>query len=684
MILRQPFDEIYPPVQIRLGLPRLATNAILSPMSLPPGFVDELRQRLSLSQVVGRKVTWDTKKSNTAKGDYWSPCPFHQEKTASFHVDDRKGFYYCFGCHQKGDAIGFVRETENVGFIEAIELLAREAGMTMPARDPQAQQKYDHNKVLYDLMEQAVQYYRLQLKTAAGQDARDYIERRGLTDETQNTFEIGFAPNNRNGVTQHLIAKGFKEDAIVEAGMAIKPDDGRAAYDRFRDRIMFPIRDPQNRAIAFGGRAMSPDAPAKYLNSPETPLFDKGRTLYNHGPARAAAGKSEGLIVAEGYMDVIALAQAGFTHAVAPLGTAITENQLTMLWRIWPEPVIALDGDKAGIRAAYRLIDLSLPLLEAGKSLRFVILPDGQDPDDLIKADGAGAMQTLLAGALPTVDLVWRREIEGKVFDSPERRASLDADLRSIILKIQDKNLRSHYGQAIAAMRRELFTPNQNEKTWQPRAKWKGGRPPEPSQPMPDTKASFLGRASDETPRQLREAVILAAAILAPEAAEANETRLEKCAFSTRDFVEIQNALLANLHRPLSDEDGIKTLADQMEEGLGFAPLARLRQIKRVADHPYLQAQSKPDMIERTLSEELDKHAAILGTNAEIKEAEQDLEGLADEGVTWRLQQAAQSRVNAVRGDSDKDEANASAEEQSLSEHLQTLLDDQVWVKKKS
>ncbi|MDJ0827249.1 MAG: CHC2 zinc finger domain-containing protein, partial [Rhodobacter sp.] len=250
-------------------------------MSLPPGFLDELRTRTSLAQVVGRKVMWDARKSNQGKGDMWAPCPFHQEKTASFHVDDRKGYYYCFGCHAKGDAISFVRETENVGFMEAVEILARETGLQMPARDPKAQEKADRRAVLADVMEQAVQHYRLQLKTAAAAPARDYLEGRGLDAAALERWEIGFAPDARQGVFAHLTGKGVAADLVIDAGLAAKPEDGGAPYDRFRGRIVFPIRDARGRAIALGGRAMDPAARAKYLNSPETELFDKGRSLYN-------------------------------------------------------------------------------------------------------------------------------------------------------------------------------------------------------------------------------------------------------------------------------------------------------------------------------------------------------------------------------------------------------------------
>ena len=314
-------------------------------MSLPPGFLDELRSRASISQVVGRKVMWDTRKSNQGKGDMWAPCPFHQEKTASFHVDDQKGYYYCFGCQAKGDALGFIKETENVSFMEAVEILAGEVGMPMPERDPQARQKADRRTQLAEVMEQALQFFRLQLNTSAGADARSYLKGRALSQRALERFEIGYAPDGWQGLWDHLTGKGVSEELILAAGLAKPSNKGKRPYDTFRNRIMFPIRDPQKRCIGFGGRAMDPNESAKYLNSPETELFDKGRSLYNHAPAREASGKGQSLIVAEGYMDVIALAEAGFNASVAPLGTAITQTQLQLMWRICDEPIIALDGD---------------------------------------------------------------------------------------------------------------------------------------------------------------------------------------------------------------------------------------------------------------------------------------------------------------------------------------------------
>jgi DNA primase len=413
-------------------------------MSLPPGFLDELRNRLTLSDVVGRKVLWDRRKSNAAKGDFWAPCPFHQEKTPSFHVDDRKGFYYCFGCQAKGDAITFVKDIENVSFIEAVEKLARDAGIAMPehGHDPQAAERKDRLTRLAEVMEQAAQIFGLAFRSAAGQAAREYAAQRGLTAATLKRFEIGFAPDARHHLTQIFQKKGLLDEAIA-VGLLIKPEDGGAPYDRFRGRLMFPIRDPRGRCIAFGGRALDPNAQAKYLNSPETELFQKGRILYNHGPGREAAGKAvdnaggktsgtaAGLIVAEGYMDVVALVAAGFDQAVAPLGTAVTEDQLTLMWRMADEPVIALDGDEAGQRAAERLIDLALPKLLPGKSLRFCILPEGRDPDDLIRDEGPAAMRRALEAARPLVEMLWLRETGIEPLDTPERRAALDQRLRT-------------------------------------------------------------------------------------------------------------------------------------------------------------------------------------------------------------------------------------------------------------
>ena len=608
-------------------------------MSLPPGFLDELRSRTSLSQVVGRKVMWDNRKSNQAKGDMWAPCPFHQEKTASFHVDDRKGYYYCFGCHAKGDAISFVRETENVGFMEAVEILAQENGMPMPERDPRAQEKADRRSELVEVMEQAVRFFRMQLRSGAGGAARDYLTRRGLDEAVQDRFGIGLAPPGWQNLWDHLTGQGVAPEKIIEAGLAKPSQKGGKPYDTFRHRIMFPIRDARGRAIAFGGRALDPDENAKYLNSPETPLFDKSRTLYNHAPAREAAGKGQPLVVAEGYMDVIALASAGFEASVAPLGTAVTEHQLQLLWRIGDEPVVALDGDKAGLNAAYRLIDLALPLIEAGKSLRFALLPEGKDPDDLIRAEGRDAMRAVIDAAQPMVQLLWRRETEGRVFDSPERRAALDKVLRDRLRSIQDPGLRAHYGEEIKRLRWALFRGPDTGRggRFRPRTA-QGSR-----QPAPDTRASLLVSGGADVEDRLREAVVLAALLSTPALIAEFDGQLEKLACRDPDHAALRDCLLRHA------EDAPETLRAAADRAVGEDALEKLCRARHVAITPCLRRPGDVELARMTVAEELAKLDAQSGLAAEIAEAAEELHGPADEALTWRLGQAAEARQSALR-----------------------------------
>jgi len=612
-------------------------------MSLPPGFLDELQSRLSIAQVVGRKVMWDNRKSNPAKGDLWAPCPFHQEKTASFHVDDRKGFYYCFGCHAKGDAISFVRETENVDFIEAVRILAGEAGMPMPERDPQAQQKADRRGQLIEVMEQAVKYFGLQLRSGAGAPARDYLRRRAMAPQVQERFELGFAPDGWQGLWDHLTGKGVAADLILACGLARESDRGKKPYDVFRNRIMFPIRDARGRCIAFGGRAMDPNDTAKYLNSPETELFDKSRTLYNHGPAREAAGKGQPLIVAEGYMDVIALVAGGFEAAVAPLGTAVTEYQVQMLWRMADEPLIALDGDRAGLQAAERVVDLALPLLEAGKSLRFVLMPEGKDPDDLLRAGGARAMQALIDDAQPMVQLLWRRQTEGRSFDSPERKAALERACREATGRIRDPSLRGFYERELKDLRWQLFNPRRAPSAPQPGARKGKGRWQPPENARASTKSSALVSADATEAVRLREAVILAALMSCPELAEAFEPQIARMECRDPEHAALRAAIVRHA------DAGAETLRAQIAAEIGDGPLEKLMRLPHVAISPPVRHPGDCERAELTLREEFAKLSAVKEAEAELREAVEDIEGLADETMTWRLRQAAEARNRAIR-----------------------------------
>jgi DNA primase len=423
----------------------------------------------------------------------------------------------------------------------------------------------------------------------------------------------------------------------VEAGLAAEPDDGGAAYDRFRGRIVFPIRDGQGRAIGLGGRAMRADARAKYLNSPATPLFDKSRSLYNLAPAREAAGKGQPLIVAEGYMDVIALVRAGFEAAVAPLGTAITEEQLDLLWRMADEPLIALDGDRAGLSAAHRLIDLTLPRLTAGKGLRFVLMPPGQDPDDLLRAGGPAAMQKLIDGALPMVQLLWQRETEGRVLDSPERRAALDASLRAQVAKIRDPSLRQHYGEAIRELRWQLF-----------RAKG-GGRnlrrgPAPEAAPRPSTQRSALAAAAEGPGGdRLAEAAILSALLLHPSLAAEVEARLESLEWSEPEHAALAGVILS--HQEASPD----ALRQHVRDILGEAPLERLDSLDHLAVMPFRRRPGDRDSARLALVSALERLEAEQGHRMELSEAEEDIAGLATETLTWRLRDAAEARHRAGR-----------------------------------
>ena len=576
-------------------------------MSLPNGFLDELRSRICLSDVVGRKVQWDLRKSNQARGDMWAPCPFHQEKTASFHVDDNKGFYYCFGCQAKGDAIGFIKETENVNFIEAVEILASEVGLQMPEFDPKSKEKADRNKILLEIMEQSVNFFRLTLNSNQGKHALEYLKKRGLSSDAIERFEIGFAPADQTTLTQKLIDKGYDLDAIIETGMSVKSDESNRLYDRFRGRIMFPIRDSRGRCIAFGGRSLDPTARAKYLNSPETPLFDKGSNLYNLVSARSAVGRGEPLIVTEGYMDVIALDSGNFNGAIAPLGTAITEKQLQLMWRISPEPIIALDGDKAGLRAAYRLIDLSLPLLRTGKALRFSIMPEGKDPDDLIRNEGASVFKNLIDEAVPMVDLIWKRETEGKSFDSPERRAGLDKSLSDVIALIKDKNLKNHYRDALFQARRQFFG-RQNAGT----TEFKNNSR---LMPQSDTKSSFLVAADEKTvSAQIRESTVIAVLMNFPELIEIFYDELimidlasPDCDLILKELVKLDNGTKAEIKNELMEKIG----GEKVEKLLSLSHLRVL---------PCLRVKGTIEMGQQTLREELAKLNSERGLSAEVDE----------------------------------------------------------------
>ena len=437
-------------------------------------FLDEIRQRLPITQVVGEHVLWDKRKSQPGRGDMWACCPFHGEKSPSFHADDKRGTYHCFGCGVSGDHFRFLTEKAGMSFPEAVEKLAAMAGVPMPARDERQEKREAERKSLYDVMELATKYFEAALQHNIGARARGYLSERGVSMQSQTRFRIGFAPDSRNGLKEHLALNGVSAQDMIDTGLVASRDDDPLTYDRFRNRVMFPITDFRGRVIAFGGRAMSADVPAKYLNSPETELFKKRQTLYNGQTARQAARDGSSVVVVEGYLDVIAAVAAGFEGTVAPLGTALTEEHLQLLWRMSPDPILCFDGDKAGLKAAERSADIIMPHLKPGFTVKIATLPEGQDPDDLIKAQGRAAFADVLDRARSLSDVIWSMETGGLVPETPEARAALQARLRERANSIQDSSVRFHYAQAfdeklrafLAPVRQNRFEPRGGQKRY--------------------------------------------------------------------------------------------------------------------------------------------------------------------------------------------------------------------------
>ena len=442
-------------------------------MAFSPAFLEELRRRLSIFDLVGRKVRL-SRRGSQATG----LCPFHNEKSPSFHVyDDDEPHYHCFGCGAHGDAITFVMQTEGLEFRDAVERLAGEAGLEVPKDNPQDRERAERQASLGTVMETACVFFE---KSLAGSAGAGYLQRRGLAPETLKRFRLGFAPDSRTALKNHLAKLNIPEALGIESGMLIKPEDGGPSYDRFRGRVMFPIADAKGRIIAFGGRTLGDEKP-KYLNSPETPLFSKGRQLYNLNQAQKPAREQSEIVVVEGYMDVIALAEAGFPQAVAPLGTALTEAQIELLWRLAPEPILCFDGDAAGQKAAARAVERGMPILKPGLSLRFAWMPAGEDPDDLARSGGAAAVRAVFDRAEPLVQVAWDQVLAGRTLDTPERRSGFRRDLFAMADRVQDPSVRQAYRQEIEARLNGMLAPRNAQAPGAGPARsatWKAGRSP--------------------------------------------------------------------------------------------------------------------------------------------------------------------------------------------------------------
>ena len=519
-------------------------------MTLTPQWLDELRARTTLSALIGRTV-----KVTKAGREFKACCPFHNEKTPSFTINDEKGFYHCFGCSAHGDAIRWMTDQRGLSFMDAIKELASEAGMEVPAPDPKTAKQAEARAGLHDVMAAAQDHFVAALAGLEGAGAREYLARRGMTADTIKAFGFGFAHNSRTALKTAL--KEFGVPMLVEAGLLIAIDD-KEPYDRFRGRLMIPIRDPRGRVIAFGGRILGEGEP-KYLNSPDTPLFDKGRTLYNLDRCSPASRQTGRVIVVEGYMDVIAIAQAGFADAVAPLGTALTEQQIQMLWRMTEKPLLCFDGDAAGQKAALRAALRALPLLKPGHSLQFVTLPEGQDPDDLVKKSGPKALAALLDASEPLVERLWRSEVAAGSLTTPEDRAGLKQRLGVHLASIADSEIRRHYADAFRERFDTLFAAK-------PRAPFVPGikgqkrdwRKPQILPPGSETK-SFNAKTSDFLVQG-----VLGALLRNPALLDRHRETLSDFVPTDANHARLLGAMLdATFAKESLDTDGLITILDE-------------------------------------------------------------------------------------------------------------------------
>lgn len=526
-------------------------------MTIPPRFFDELRMRLTLSEIIGKRVSL-----TRAGREFKACCPFHGEKTPSFTVNDDKQFYHCFGCGAHGDVIGFVMQHDNLSFIEAVEVLAAEAGMQVPKPSPQEVERAKKEKDLHSLLEEATRFFEKALFAAKNKEAQNYLQERQMSEEMRSAFRIGFAPADGQALRKALKEKDYSDEDMITAGVLRRSDKGGEPYSFFRERIMFPVTDRRGRVVAFGGRIL-PDhlrapsrgdfKPPKYINSSDTPLFHKGMMLYNESQARQAAADGKPVIVVEGYLDVMACFEAGYHGAVAPLGTALTEDQIAALWRIIPGdrkvPVLCFDGDNAGRRAAARACENILPLLKPGQSAQIAFLPEGQDPDSLIKAHGKSAFAKILESALPLASFVWQYHTEGQNFDSPEDRAGLSKSLENTALKIGDRTVQQYYRQTFRDMLFKAFAPKKF-------AQGRGGGPGRKNAPLsPPVRV----RRPALKQQQLYEQILLATVINHPAILESVEEALGEISF-WQERLDLLRQTLLNMTSEFEtlDSEGVR------------------------------------------------------------------------------------------------------------------------------
>jgi DNA primase len=615
-------------------------------MSLSPQFLDELRLRTSLSSLIGRSV-----KLQKAGREFKACCPFHNEKTPSFTVNDEKGFYHCFGCGAHGDAIRFLTDARGLAFMDAVKDLADQAGMEVPAPDPRAQAKAERAAGLYEVMEAAASWFVEQLEGVEGGAALAYLRERGITEATRRKFGFGLAPDSRGRLKTAL--KQFGNEKLVECGLLIapeadKPGAAKEPYDRFRGRLMFPIRDPRGRCIAFSGRILGPGEP-KYLNSPDTPVFDKGRSLFNIEKAAPASREAKRIIVVEGQMDVIALDQAGIGEGVAPLGTALTEGQLGLLWRLSPSPLLCFDGDAAGQKAAIRAALRALPAVGPSRSLSFVTLPAGQDPDDLLRASGRGALDALLDRPDSLIEKLWRYEVDAEPLTTPEQRAGLRRRLLDHVGAISDGDVREQYRFELLERFNALTLPQRQPRVWTERPPWTergprgGGRfvpPPRPT--SADARSVGLTGLSPQLARAVLLGLIRFPDLIGEHGEAIAALRIAEPGISAMRDLLLESAMT----NATLDPEALNTIL----AGRGGAALLEELGRKRGLGFSFTRRDADPERARRDLILAIETLAARPGLDAALAAATARLE---DEGDEAAFQE--QQRLRIARDEADSE-----------------------------
>ena len=623
-------------------------------MRFTPEFLDEIRTRLPASEVVGRRV-----KLRKSGREWRGLSPFNAEKTPSFFVNDGKMAWFDFSSGKNGNIFDFLMETEGLSFPEAVEQLAHEAGLDLPQRTPETIEREQKRAGLHEALDHAAQFFQARLAAREGAKARAYLAERQIAPTSVAEFRIGYAPNERFALRDHLASLNVPAEIMIEAGLLIHGEGIAVPYDRFRDRVMFPICDRSGRTVAFGGRALEKDVPAKYLNSPETPLFHKGALLYNHHKARKPASDTGTVIAVEGYVDVVAMTAVGFPNVVAPLGTALTPEQCDLLWKMAEEPTLCFDGDGAGRRAAFKAAETALPLIGPGKTFRFAFLPEGQDPDDLARSGGATALAEVLERAKPLVDVVWLRETDGQTFETPERRAGLEHRLGEIARSIGDESLRRHYAVAFKERLADLIGSTRpgaqgsrganTRPTFVPGRRWPfppllrgylGTRLPPLSEGV--ARSSTLARAA--LPQ--REALILASILNHPALLEPHFEDILHLEFANPEAARLRDAIIHLSGEDLHDQGTLRRALEA--EGLG-AVCKRVETTAEKLPHWHLRQDASGTDADQVLRQALTLHHKAQALHKALRAAEQALaQDPSDRNLALLLD--VQSRLSALSG----------------------------------